>query len=153
MKKLTVVLLMLAGFGFAGNASAVDGKSHNGSFCHAYYGGQSSNFYHTSMGIKNVSTGKRWVTCPLIKDRLAATNGADPIWVHWTGTGTISCTFYSKFGSGTVAQSTFKADTNGGWFRMPANGSGAKDPKYGTYAMTCYLPKNATLNTIWVDEK
>lgn len=154
MKKLTVVLLMFVSFGFAGNASAIDAKSHNGSFCHAYYGNQSSDFRHQSDGIKNKSNGSRWVGCPVIQDRLSAKGGADPIWIHWKNSvagQNIRCTFFSKKGNGSTLQSRTENDLNGGWFRFSPTIT--LDDKYGTYYMYCLLPKGSTLNTIWVDEK
>jgi hypothetical protein len=148
-----ITLAALAGIGFiatSGHALAENGHAYNGSYCDNYYGSQASAFDHQFNGIRNASGAYAYVSCPVVVDEIDNTAGTTQIWVHYTGTGTISCSFFSMNGNGTIRQSQSASRVNTGWFSIP---NITTDDYWGSYSMYCGLPANGVLNTIWVGEK
>jgi hypothetical protein len=151
MKRMT--LAAITGMAFAtlsANTSAENGHTYNGSQCNSFYGSQAGGFDRYGNGIVNKTGSHSLVICPVTVDEVDKTTGTTQIWVHYTGTGTPSCTFMSMNGNGTVRQSKSGFRTNTGWMTIPNITS---DDFWGSYSMYCGLPPNGVLNTVWVGEK
>lgn len=147
--KILIGAAALALCAMTGSALAVNGKSYNGSYCHPYYGNQAGQFRHLANGIKNQSTSSRWITCPPIQDEVDTYNGTFDIRLHWSGSGSIFCTFLSLNYNGSTRQSQF-ASGGPGHISIP---NVTRDDNPGSYALSCRLPAGATLNTFRVVER
>lgn len=151
MKSITLISLAALGvFSLYGNAYAENGHAYNGSYCDAYFGSQAGDFNHRFNGIRNNASSGRYVSCPVIVDEINNTAGTTRVWLHYTGSGTVSCTLFSMRGNGTSLQSKTKSRVNTGGFQIPDITS---DDFWGSYSMYCLLPAKGILNTIWVGEK
>jgi len=151
MKRLIFALFLISGWlGVITSVSAENGHAYNGSYCDNYYGSQAGSFNHQHNGIRNNDAAGRYVSCPVIVDEIANTNGTTRVWVHYSGNGTVRCTMFNKNPNGSTRQSRSGSRVNSGWFSIPTFSS---DNYWGSYSMYCYLPSKGMLNTIWVGEK
>lgn len=131
---------------------AENGHAYNGSFCKPYYGSQAGDFIYAHNGIYNGGSGGRYVTCPVIVDEIANTNGTTRVWVHWTAAAasdTLRCTLLSKTFNGGTQDSHANTRTNTGWMYLDVN----SDDFWGSYNMYCYLPQRGRIATLWVGEQ
>lgn len=140
-------LLSLSG---TAHAAGENGHAYNGSYCSSYFGTQATHFNNQYNGIRNNQSSGRYVSCPVIVDEISTTTGTTRQWMHFAGTGKVTCTIYSMNGPGSIRQSRTTSRVNSGWFSMPAL---TTDDYWGSYSMWCYLPARGTLNTIWLGEK
>jgi hypothetical protein len=133
------------------NVLAADNRQNfNGSYCDNYYGSDTSVFGHYSNGIYNSASSSKYVSCPVIVDEASVTTGTNNIWVHFTGTGTVSCYMQSRNGNGSFRQSSSGSRSGTGWFSV---GNITSDDYWGSYSMYCYVPAYGTINTISMSEK
>ena len=166
LKKMTLLSAssLLALIVLSGNATAGDDHSYNGSFCKPRNALQSADFRYNFNGIQNVGNSSRWLTCPVIEDRIGGdgtittpgvTAGTTSVWAHWTAaraTDELKCHLYSNdFGGDALLQAQTSSRVGTGW--LDADRSGITlDDRWGTYNMSCFLPSGGTLNMIMFGE-
>lgn len=144
-----IALFAAAALAVSGYATAENGHAYNGSYCDNYYGSQAGSFDHQHNGIRNALNSNAYVSCPVLVDEINVTTGTSRVWAHYTGTGTVRCTMFSKNGNGSTRQSVVGSRVNTGWFSIASITS---DDYWGSYSMYCLLPARGVLNTIWVGE-
>jgi hypothetical protein len=156
MKRVvSIALAALAVAILAGAAAAEDSKSYNGSYCKAFFGGDTGNLVHGRNGMFNSAGFAISITCPIVVDQVANTGGTGTTQpcVHWTAntaSDRLSCTLFSMNADGNVRQSQFADKTGSGWLIF-ANLT--TDDKFGSYSIVCSLPGRGTVNTLWIAER
>ena len=143
-------LIISAFLSISGNAFAENGHAYNGSYCDNYFGSQADDFNHQYNGIRNKTSTTRVVSCPVLVDEIANTTGTTKVWVHYTGTGAVSCYLFSMNPNGSASQTRSGNRTNTGWFSIANITS---DNYWGSYSMYCFIPSGGVLNTIWLGAK
>ncbi|NRB42464.1 MAG: hypothetical protein HRU20_29010 [Pseudomonadales bacterium] len=152
--KALVLLGVSACIALSGTAQAENVHAYNGSFCKNKYGSQAADFTYVD-GIRNNTGMYRSIVCPVVVDEFGVTSGTTMVWVHFTdlsatGPGTVYCSLISNRANGRLRQVRSAKLTGSGWFRIPDI---TVDDKWGSYHMTCSLPKTSVLNTIVIGEK
>lgn len=134
---------------FSVGSYAENAHSYNGSYCTNYIATDSNKVAHQYNGLRNTSAGSLYVTCPVAVDEVAVTTGTSRVWVHYSGTGTLSCNLYSMNGIGSINQSKFASVTNTNWMNIPNLTS---EDFWGSSVIYCNLPANGVINTVWFGE-
>ena len=142
----SIVALLCALFSF--NTFAENGHGYNGSYCTNYIATDSAKVAHQYNGLRNASTGTVYVTCPVEVDEVAVTTGTSRVWVHYSGTGTLSCYMYAMNGDGSTHQTKYASGTSG-WINIPNITS---EDYWGSTVIWCSLPANGVINTVWFGE-
>jgi hypothetical protein len=147
LKHFTIPLTGLALTLLANLSYAADYKVYPGSGCKPGFGGDASSFETLGTTIRNISTQPRVVTCPLVREYVAATELLDPgMRVASYNGALLGCYFLSYDQNGVSLDYVYKATTSTAAF--PLVFSGAKTIvtlAAGSYAFQCYLPPNGVV--------
>jgi len=135
------VLLVSLGLSTASQAAIV-GSVISGADCQPYFGSEASSFNFRDNGIKNVSSGSRWVTCPLVRQNVSSTNGTTFALVQYIGSGTLSCSNYNWNSAGTQRTIFSKSRNGSGNLTLPGF---ATSYTFGAYTVRCYVPSGGTI--------
>lgn len=155
MNKLSIyvtrgLVLLLSIFSTAAFA-ADDRKNYNGNNCDNYFGSQVKDFNHQTNGIKNTNNvANRYISCPIIADKVAKQLGTSTTRVHYTGNNRVTCTLQSRQARGGPIQSRSATRFGTGWLSIQPI---TVEQRFGTFSMYCLLPPQGVINTISVVEK
>jgi hypothetical protein len=143
---LFVLSTAMAGSLISTQALATDAKTLPGAACEARFGSQTSNFNKTSRNtIWNRSGVRRWVSCPILRDRTINADGFPDMRVYASNPNTI-CRIYSR--SRTGAFHDVQARIGSFMFFNQVNVSSLR----GSYNMMCLLPPNGHLRSYIINE-
>lgn len=155
MMQRIITIACAALIALVGVAVAENSHSYNGGYCKAFFGSDTGDLSAQGQGMFNPTLSTRLITCPVLVDEISNTTGTTKVWLHWKAgaafpNDTIRCTLMSRNGNGSPRQAKAGSRTGSGWFSIPNITS---DDFWGSYTMTCQLPRMATLNTIWIGEQ
>ena len=144
LKHLFGPLIGIALISLANPGSATDYKIYPGAGCQPAFGADAGSFEMLGTHIKNTSTEARVVTCPLVREYIAATEQLDPgMRVASYNGATLICYFMSYDQNGFLLDYVSKHTTSSAPF--PLIFSGVKTIATlaaGSYVFQCSLPPN-----------
>ena len=148
--RIAIFSLVAIGLGFSTSVIANDAKVFNGSGCDSYFASDATKFDRVYNGIRNISVGPAWVTCPITRDEELSTLGLDYVLVQFLGNGTFQCTVYAfdSYGVNNVSASASR-NGQGGLTISPF----ANPYRFGAYNLLCKLPVNGSISRYSIDER
>jgi len=156
--KVSVIVTLLATAGaVATPADAADDKSFHGTSCTSIY--PADDFYGTGIyqetsGIRNGSTGWRYIQCPIVRDNTVNVNGAADVEAAVSdNSGQMWCYAMSLDRFGSAVDSAFLSIPSPGTnrvldFALNLNQSINR----GTYVIQCAFPPGAYLHSYYINE-
>jgi hypothetical protein len=141
--KLLFGLAGLALISLANPIYASDYKVYPGSECRPAFGQDAGSFETHGTHIRNTSTQSRIVTCPLVREYLAATQGLDPgMRVASSNGAVVTCYFFSYDQNGVQLDYVYRNTTSSVATPLVFSGRTIKTLAAGSYAFQCSLPPN-----------
>lgn len=145
--KSTMASSLLAVFAVMATPAHAVVVNGNANLCVASNGSQSGDFVRTALGIQNISSGDRWVTCPMPKWTIGMVS-APFVYVAATNAGAanqLQCTFSSVSALTVTASATtpFPAGVGGAILNTTPGGQ-----LFSTYSLECLLPAASSLHAI-----
>lgn len=143
--------LLCATAGISPAMASSDSSYHHGSLCQPYYGSQAGDFVAYTSGIKNISSGYRYVTCPIADDHIISKSADTLIYVYvYNAGGYFKCHAYTKnrYTGSTIDYDSVITDTTGNDYRLLKIRSSWGHP----YVVTCNVPPRSFVRTLYLVE-
>lgn len=166
---LAAAALLLSNLAFAQTSSTADDKMTTGASCEALSNTQLGDFYYRPTSIQNISTGFRYIACPVLIDSEELWDTADNNGGTDTGFASISLVFdYATAAAGTVTCTAQILGFDAAFLQTVSNSvlGAAGDPNVSlslgnllqgnadtnALGFNCNLPPGVKLKTINVEE-